>query len=87
LREPRKNGDEVKDRKVEVERMSEGLLLEEEHRLLKKRLSKNLNEKRAIESAINTQFEKLKKLEICLEKTRGNRCGSSELIHYALLPE
>ncbi|MGD0978016.1 MAG: hypothetical protein ABR962_02620 [Candidatus Bathyarchaeia archaeon] len=43
-------------------------LLEEEHAVLKDRLSRNLKRKHALELEINRQYEKLKKLEISMEK-------------------
>jgi len=51
-----------------MEYMSRQVLLEEKHRLLKKRLLENLEKKHFVEMKINQQFEKLKKLEISLEK-------------------
>jgi len=48
--------------------MNRQLLLEKKHELLKNRLGKNLQKKRTLELQIDQQFEKLKKLEISLEK-------------------
>jgi hypothetical protein len=43
-------------------------LLEEEHAVLKDRLSRNLKRKHALELEINRQYEQLKKLEISTGK-------------------
>jgi len=43
-------------------------LLEEEHAVLKDRLHRNLKGKYVLELEINRQYEKLKKLEISMEK-------------------
>lgn len=48
--------------------MSTQLKLKEEHALLKDELGENLQKKRALELRINEQFEKLKRLEMSLEK-------------------
>jgi len=48
--------------------MNTQLLLEEKHILLKNELGENLQKKHALELRISKQFEKLKKLEISLEK-------------------
>jgi hypothetical protein len=52
----------------EVQNMNTQLLLEEKHILLKNELGENLQKKHALELRISKQFEKLKKLEISLEK-------------------
>jgi hypothetical protein len=44
------------------------LPLKKEHELLKNRLNKNLQKKHLLELRINQQFDKLKKVEISLEK-------------------
>jgi len=43
-------------------------MLEEEHAVVKDRLLQNLKRKHALELEINRQYEKLKKLEISMEK-------------------
>jgi hypothetical protein len=48
--------------------MSTRLQLDEEHALLKNELCQSLRKKRALELKINEQFEKLKRLEMSLEK-------------------
>lgn len=53
------------------------LELEEEHASLKNKLGKSLQRKRALELRINEQFEKLKKLEMSLEKTEPASCTPS----------
>jgi hypothetical protein len=58
--------------------MSEVLMLEDEHRLLKEKLGESLNKKQVIEETINKQFEKLKKLETSLEKIRGSKTATSK---------
>lgn len=49
--------------------MNTHLLPEEKHDLLKNELSENLQKKHALELKISRQFEKLKRLEISLEKS------------------
>jgi hypothetical protein len=53
--------------------MSNLLLLEEKHRLLKNGLDSDLERKRSIEMRITKQFEELKRVEVSLEKIRA-RC-------------
>lgn len=48
--------------------MNAHLLLEERHVLLKNELGEKLQKKHALELEITKQFEKLKRLEISLEK-------------------
>jgi len=61
--------------------MSDRLMLEEKHRLLKELLRQSLEKKRSMELRIGTQFAELKKMEISLEKMRiahrGDDRGSS----------
>ena len=52
--------------------MSNLLLLEEKHRLLKSGLDSNLERKRSIEMRITKQFEELKRVEVSLEKIRAS---------------
>jgi hypothetical protein len=60
--------------------MNTQLSLEEKHEFLKNRLNENLQKKHALELQISQQFEKLKKLEISLEKYAGMTEGP-ERIH------
>lgn len=48
--------------------MDRQLLLEQKHVLLKNELCESLDKRRQLELKINEQFEKLKRLEISLEK-------------------
>jgi hypothetical protein len=64
--------------------MSKRLSLEEKHRLMKEALSRNLKKKLLIEISLNEQFEKLKKLEIALEKARVG--GEADREAQGLLP-
>jgi hypothetical protein len=61
--------------------MSDRLMLEEKHRLLKELLRESLEKKRIMELRIGTQFAELKKMEISLERMRitrrGGDCSSS----------
>lgn len=48
---------------------------------MKEALSKNLKKKLLVEISLSEQFEKLKKLEIALEKVRvGNKAGQEALV-------
>ena len=67
--------------------MNEKLSLEEERRVLKKKLGENMNRKHLMEVMINKQFEKLKKLEISLEKIRSSSDDNLQTTPYALTPE
>jgi hypothetical protein len=58
----------VTEKDVKGKKMNACLSLKEKHRLLKDRLNKNLQKKHTLELQIGRQFEKLKKLEISLEK-------------------
>ena len=58
--------------------MSEQLILEERHRLMKEVLSENLKKKLLFEINIGEQFEELKKLEIALEKIRAAEEGQTK---------
>jgi hypothetical protein len=44
------------------------ILPEDEHAVLKNRFRRNLKRKHALELEINRQYEKLKKLEVSIEK-------------------
>ncbi|NWG10699.1 hypothetical protein HXY33_02960 [Candidatus Bathyarchaeota archaeon] len=46
-----------------------------------------MNKKQLIEATVNKQFEKLKTLEILLEKKRKSRDDNFQTVRYALVPE
>jgi hypothetical protein len=58
--------------------MTTRLSLEKKHDLLQNRLDENLKKKRSLELKINEQFEKLKKMEMQLEKTMATQASRTQ---------